>query len=142
VPSLALITVGLVAGTGYAIAFSRRGKVATTSMSGRYIELRTPGDPEAVFASILAIGAPYQVDDADRDKRIAVLSTPPSIWNFGFFFPIVVHPAPSGDGSRIEVRVRSRAFHGGARAARALVGCARAIEQLMTVPPARQIERT
>ncbi|NVB81052.1 MAG: hypothetical protein HOV81_21835 [Kofleriaceae bacterium] len=140
-PSLALITVGLVAGTGYAIAFSRRGKVATTSMSGRYIELRTSGDPEAVFASILAIGSPYQVDDADRDKRIAVLSTPPSIWNFGFFFPIIVHPATPDDGSRIEVRVRSRAFHAGTKAARALVGCARAIEQLMTVPTARQIER-
>lgn len=141
-PPIGLIVAGLVAGTGYAISFSRRGKIATTSMSGRYIELRTQGDPEAVFATILAIGTPYRVDDSDRGKRIAVLSTQPSIWNFGFFFPVIVHAATPDEGARIEVRVRPRAFHGGTKAARALVRCARAIELMFKIPTARQIERT
>lgn len=143
-PAIELVVIGLVAAASYAVAFTRRGRVATMPLTGRRIELRSPGDPESVFAAIVAIGPPYRVDDADRDKLVAVLSSPPSIWNRGFFYPVAVHPALPDEGSRIEVGVRSKGFgfDGALRLGRAQVRCARAIRRLLTIPPARQIERS
>ena len=48
-----------VASIGYVFAYRRKGRVSSVAISGRRIELQTPGDPAAVFDAIAAIGAPY-----------------------------------------------------------------------------------
>jgi hypothetical protein len=132
----ALIAGMAVASIGYVFAYRRKGRVVAGPITGRRIELQTPGDPAAVFDAIAAIGAPYAVDDAVRETRRLVLSSRPSIWSYGFLYPVAVH-ALEGGGARIEVGVFSRLFHLGPGMGRAHVLCARAIEQLLTVPPAR-----
>ncbi len=138
-PAGGLIAGGIAAVVGYAIAYTRRGSVRS-GMSERRLEIQTPGDPDSVFAALVAIGPPYRVDDADRETRTAVLSSRPSLWSYGFLYPVIVHPAVP-DGSRIELGVRSRFFHIGPGVGIAHLRCAKEIERLLTVPTARQIER-
>ena len=82
-PAGGLIAGGIAAVVGYAIAYTRRGSVRS-GMSERRLENRTPGDPDSVFAALVAIGPPYRVDDADRETRTAVLSSRPTLWSYGF----------------------------------------------------------
>ena len=127
----------VVAGAGYIYAYRRKGKVETMTIGARAVEIRNAADPDTVFASIAAIGPPYKVDDAEPVKRMLVLSSRPSIWSYGFLYPVIVHPDEGG--SRIELGVSSRFFHLGPGMGRAQSLCAKAIEALLTIPPARQL---
>src|SRR5262249_40151673 len=97
---LALIAVG------YAIAFSRKGKVASATLGGRNQELRSPAPPAEVFAKISAIGHPYKVDDRDPNTHTLVLSSPVTFFSWGFFYPVFLHA--EGTGTRIQIGVHSK----------------------------------
>lgn len=133
---LALMTGVLVASSLYVFAFRRKGSVRDTRIGVRHLELTSPGTTYDVFDKIAAIGPPYHVDDADRTKLILVLSSRPSIWSYGFLYPVVVREREGG-GSTITIGVASRLIHIGPGMGHAHERCARAIEALLTVPPAR-----
>jgi hypothetical protein len=134
---IALSIGAFVAGSLYIFAYRRKGAVGSTRIGVRSIELASPGRPDEVFNAIAAIGPPYTVDDADRDGRRLVLSSRPSIWSYGFLYPVIVREATDGDGSIVEIGVTSRLFHIGPGVGIAHERCARAIAELLTVPAAR-----
>jgi len=67
---------------------------------------------------------------------VLVLSSRPSIWSYGFLYPVVIR-GREGGGSTILIGVASRLFHLGPGTAHAHERCAAAIRALLTVPPAR-----
>ena len=134
---LSLLGAGLVCGAFYAFAYRRKGRVGSVRIGAMRIDLRSPAPPAEVFAAIAAIGPPYHVDDLDRDNRKLVLSSPPSLWSYGFLYPIDV--VADDGGTRIEIGVASRFFHVGPGMGRAHTWCAEAIARLLTLPPARML---
>lgn len=136
IDALALLTGAAFASSLYVFAYRRKGRVDATPIGSRIIEIQTAGAPADVFAAIGAIGPPYRVDDQLEAKHTLVLSSPPSIWSYGFLYPIVIR-ARDGGGSTILVGVCSRLIHVGPGMGHAQARCAKAIEELLTVPPAR-----
>ena len=121
----------------YAIAYRRKGRVGSVQLGAKRIELRSPADPSVVFDTIAAIGPPYRVDDLDSDRRMLVLSSRPSVWSYGFLYPVSV--VADNGGSLIVIGVQSRFIHVGPGPGQALKWCAQAIERMLTVPPARML---
>jgi hypothetical protein len=133
---IAFMAGGLLASTLYVFAFRRKGRVGATQIGASVIRLASPAPPSEVFDVIAAIGPPHHVDDADQDKLALVLSSRPSVWSYGFLYPVVIHPADDG-GSVLEIGVKSRLIHIGPGMGFAHARCVKAIEALLTVPPAR-----
>jgi hypothetical protein len=133
-------TSGLVVGCiavaiGYLIAASRKGRVATAKLGSRRLEVRSPAAVEQVFAAIAALGAPYKVDDKDANARVLVLSSPITVFSWGFLYPVFLHQ--DGAGTRIEVGCHSRLFQYGPVVTNAHRKCVAAIEQALSIPVAR-----
>ncbi len=133
---LAIMIGGLLASSLYVFAFRRKGRVGGTMIGARVIEVLSAGAPAEVFATIAAIGPPHTVDDQDSEKLVLVLSSRPSIWSYGFLYPVVIRPGESG-GSVVAIGVHSRLIHVGPGMGHAHERCAKAIGALLTVPPAR-----
>jgi hypothetical protein len=132
------LTVGaVVASSLYVFAYRRKGSVSDARIGARSIELASAGQPDDVFEAIAAIGPPYTVDDKDRVRRVLVLSSRPSIWSYGFLYPVIVRASADGAGTTVTLGVRSRLIHIGPGMGLAHERCARAIASLLTVPPAR-----
>ena len=132
------LTAGVVAAIAtYALAYRRKGRVGSVQIGAMRIELHSAAEPSVVFDTIAAIGPPYRVDDLDPDKLMLVLSARPSIWSYGWLFPVNV--LAEDTGSRIEIGIKSRLLHIGPGTGRAHKWCAQAIERLLTVPPARML---
>ena len=122
--------------TSYAVAALRRGNVKKHVVGASEIALTTSAAPRAAFEAIKQLGAPYRVDDADSESLRLVLSSRPNVFSVGFFYPIEIEPVDGG--SKVIVGVRSRFLFGGIiQTTRAHERCARAIEALFTLPPAR-----
>ena len=119
----------------YVIAAQRRGRVGVT-VATRRSDVFLPMDPAAVFARLQQIGARYRVDDADPATRQLVLSSPVTLFTWGFFYPVAVHPHGTA-GSRIEIGIQSRLFQWGRLVTHAHVRCAEEISQWLGVPAAR-----
>jgi hypothetical protein len=136
---LALVGAGLLCAAGYAVAYRRRGRIGTVRMGSIVGAVYARAQPDDVFNTIAAIGPPYRVDDSDREKRMLVLSSEPSFWSYGFFYPVHVLDDGNG-GTRVEIGVRSRFFHIGPGMGRAHTWCTEAISKLLTLPPARLLE--
>jgi hypothetical protein len=136
---LSFVGAGLLCAAGYAIAYRRRGRVGFVRMGSLVGVVYARARPDEVFDTIASIGPPYHVDDADRDRAMLVLSSRPSIWSYGFFYPVNVLDDGNG-GTRVEIGVRSRFFHIGPGMGRAHRWCTEAIARLLTVPPARLLE--
>ncbi len=120
------------------VAFNRRGGVGRTTMGGRRLEVQTAALPDAAFAGVQALGAPYKVDDADRARGLIVLSTAPSFTTWGFFYPVEIVARPGG-GSTIHVGIKSKVIQVGP-----IVGiwhrrCVQAIEAQLALPVARVV---
>ena len=126
----------VVAGCMLLIAFARRGTVSGQRIGGRRREVPAVAAPDAVFARLAAMGAPYRVDDSDAGERRLVLSTRPSIASFGFFYPIEIHARPDG-GSTVHVGIASKVFQYGPLVTRWHKKAEQAIAAQVTVPSAR-----
>jgi hypothetical protein len=125
----------VVIGVGYAIAFSRKGKVASTTMGSRQTEIHTQASPDQAFAAIAAIGRPYSVDDRDPGAKIVVLSSPVTFFTWGFLYPVFIHA--EGTGSRIQIGCQSKFIQMGPLVTNAHRKCVAAIEQSLSLPTAR-----
>ena len=125
-------------GIGYVVAFSRKGKVAGTSMTSRQHDVTSSASPAEAFAALRKIGHPYKVDDADASSNILVLSSPVTFFSWGFLYPVFITPGPSG-GSRILVGCGSKLFQMGPIVTNAHNKCVAAIEAALSAAPARVV---
>ncbi len=121
---------------GYAVGGLRRGNVRKHVIGVREISVITSAEPTVAFAAVAHVGAPYRVDDSDAESRRLVLSTRPTVFSFGFLYPIEITAFESG--SKITIGIRSKFLYGGMIVtAHAHERCARMIEALFAVPPMR-----
>jgi hypothetical protein len=134
-PWLFIVIPAIVVGLGLLFAFTRRGSVGGTTIGSRRLELHVPGDPATVFTRLLQLAGRYKVDDSDREHRIVVFSSSPTLATWGFFYPVIVHAAASG--SRIEIGIQSKLIQMGPLVTRAHKEVVKAIEQLLGIPAAR-----
>jgi hypothetical protein len=137
-----LVAIAMVA-LGFLVAFSRRGSVSSARFDYRAIKLRTAGDPDAVFERIRelpSVNPRYRLDDEDPGQRILVLSSNPSLFSWGFFYPVVV-TATAGGGAEIRIDIQSRFIQFGPVVSHNRQRCAEAIEKLLSLPAARVVAR-
>jgi len=120
---------------GYGIAFTRKGKVASAVLGGRVHELHTPASPEQAFAALAAIGTPYTVDDRDPRTKVLVLSSPVTLFSWGFLYPVYLHA--EGTGTRIQIGCHSKFFQMGPIVTNAHGKVRAAIERALSLPQAR-----
>jgi hypothetical protein len=125
----------IVVGVGYAIAFTRKGSVAGASMGSRRLEVHTPASPEQAFERVRTMGGKFIADDSDPNAKVIVLSSPVSLFSWGFLYPVFIHA--EGAGSRIEIGIKSKFVQIGPVVGKWHRDCAAAIEQALSVPPAR-----
>jgi hypothetical protein len=128
---------------GFLVAFSRRGKVSSARFDYKAIKLRTAGEPEAVFQRIRELASlhpKYKLDDEDPAQRILVFSSNPSLFSWGFFYPVVVTPT-AGGGAEVRIDIQSRFIQFGPVVSHNRQKCADAIEKMLSVPAARVVAR-
>lgn len=128
---------------GFLVAFSRRGKVSSARFDYRAIKLRTAGEPDAIFERIRELPGlhpKYKLDDEDPERHILVFSSNPSLFSWGFFYPVVV-TATAGGGSEIRIDIQSRFIQFGPVVSHNRQKCADAIEKMLSVPSARVVAR-
>jgi hypothetical protein len=121
---------------GYAVAFTRKGRVGATTIGTRRQEAFIPADPPAVFARLQKISGRLQIDDADPATNRLVLSSSVSLFTWGFLYPIEIHPHGAG-GSRVVIGIHSKVFQAGPLVTRAHSQCTEEISQWLAVPAAR-----
>jgi hypothetical protein len=119
----------------FAVSFLRKGSVHATTMTPRRLHVSSSGDPDVVFARLATIIGVYRVDDQDPRARILVLSSPASVFSWGFFYPVIVRP--EGAGCTIEIGIRSKIFQVGPVVGHAHNRCKEAIERVLSLPQAR-----
>lgn len=134
VPLYIVVLIGL----AYVFASFRRGKVSRVSKSGSTRTLQIAADPDLVFKTLSGPFDRYKVDDADATRRIVVLSIPPSLFAWGFFFPVWIEASPSG-GSLVEIGIESKLFQWGPIVSRAHTRCVASIEGLLRPAAARVV---
>jgi hypothetical protein len=121
---------------GYVIALTRKGRVGVTLVGSRRHELFVPLDPDSVFARLQRVDVRYRIDDADPATKRLVLSSSPSLFTWGFLFPINIRDH-AGGGSDIEVGIHSRLVQAGPLVTRAHARCLDDISQALGVPATR-----
>lgn len=122
---------------GYVVAFTRKGSVRGTSMPARQDIVSSRASPDQVMAALRQLGPPYTVDDADDRAKIVVLSSPVTLFSWGFFYPVYI--TPMGEGSRIIIGCSSKLFQMGPVVTNAHGKCIKAIEAALGVAPARVV---
>jgi hypothetical protein len=137
-----MVAIGMVA-IGFLVAFSRRGKVSSARFDYKAVKLRNAGEPDAVFERIRELSSmhpKYKLDDEDPSQRILVFSSNPSLFSWGFFYPVVVTPT-AGGGTEVRVDIQSRFIQFGPVVSHNRQKCADAIEKMLSVPAARVVAR-
>jgi hypothetical protein len=125
----------LVIVVGYGIAFTRKGKVASTTLGGRVHEIHTQATPEQAFAAIAAINKPFSIDDRDPSRSILVLSSPVTLFSWGFLYPVFLHAEPGG--TRIQIGCHSKFFQMGPVVTNAHGKARDAVQHALALPVAR-----
>jgi hypothetical protein len=131
------------AGIGFLVAFTRRGRVSSARFDYKAIKLHSPGSPDTVFARVRELAGmhpKYKLDDEDPNQKILVFSSSPSLFSWGFFYPVVVTP-DAGGGSQVQIDIQSRFFQWGPVVSHNRQNCANAIEKLLSVPGAQVVSR-
>ncbi|WNV86378.1 hypothetical protein [Umezawaea sp. Da 62-37] len=96
----------------YLVASSRKGSVGAVAMTNRRIVLHSAAPPGAVYSWLTQYCPPgYSVEDADPANGIVVLSSKPTFFTYGFFFPAIV--CTEGTGTRVDLGIKSRLFQYG-----------------------------
>ena len=97
----------VVSGVLLVAAFSRKGSVTAVVMGRRRIVLRSAAPPDAVYAWLTQYcPAGYSVDDADPARGIVIMSSRPTVFTWGFFYPIAVVPRDAGTDVHIGIKSR------------------------------------
>jgi hypothetical protein len=101
---------------GYSIAFSRKGKVGSTTIGKRRTVLHSSASPRQTLEALTQQPlSGYQTHDVG--PLGAVFATSPSFFSWGFLFPVDVTAVP--DGSRIDIGIRTRLYQYGPLVTRA-----------------------
>lgn len=94
------------------VVFTRKGSVATIAMTKRRIVLHSAAPPQAVYAWITQYcPSGYSVEDHDPARGIVILSSRPTAFTWGFFYPIAVYPEDGG--TRVDLGIKSKLFQYG-----------------------------
>jgi hypothetical protein len=109
--------------------------VSAAVLGRRVHEVQTPASPEQAFAAIAAIGKPYTVDDQEARTKVLVLSSPVTLFSWGFLYPVYLHA--EGTGTRIQIGCHSKFFQMGPIVAGAHGKVRDAIERALSLPQAR-----
>jgi hypothetical protein len=128
---------------GFLVAFSRRGKVSSARFDYKAVKLRIGGEVEAVYQRIRELSSmhpKYKLDDEDQQQHILVFSSNPSLFSWGFFYPVVVTPT-AGGGCEVRVDIQSRFIQFGPVVSHNRQKCADAIEKMLAIPAARVVAR-
>jgi hypothetical protein len=124
--------------TGYVVAGLRRGKVRKHFIGAKQIDVVVLAEPALAFEAIKQVGEPFHVDDSDADSKRIVLSSNPTVFSWGFFYPIEI--APFERGSKITIGIKSKFLWAGSIVTQtAHKRCARAVEATFTAPPMRVV---
>jgi hypothetical protein len=124
-------------GLAYTISFLRKGRVAGVSMTSRREEISSPATPSEVFAALRLIGHPFKVDDSDAASNILVLSSPVTLFSWGFLYPVFI--TPNGSGSKIVIGCGSKLIQIGPVVTNAHNKCIAAIRAALSAAPARVV---
>ncbi|MDI5977902.1 hypothetical protein [Amycolatopsis magusensis] len=117
-PFLVVVFVVALVGVMLLVAFARKGSVAAIAMTARRIGLHTAAPPDMVYAWLTQHGpAGYSVDDAAAVRGIVILSSRPTGFTWGFFYPAVIHA--EGAGTRVDLGIKSKLFQYGPLVTRA-----------------------
>ena len=119
---------------GYVIAFTRKGSVASASLGSRRKEFVVPADIETAFRSISSMRGKFTVDDRDPATKVIVLSSPVTLFTWGFLFPVFLHA--EGTGTRVVVGCHSKFFQIGPLVTKSHDACEAAIKAEFALPPA------
>jgi len=123
-------------GVAYVVAFTRKGKVSM-GMTSRREEISSPASPAEVFAALRLIGPPYTVDDVDASSNMLVLSSPVTLFSWGFLYPVLI--TPNGTGSKIVIGCGSKVFQLGPVVTNAHNKCVATVEAALSAAPARVV---
>lgn len=94
------------------VAFTRKGSVGTVAMTTRRIVLHSAVPPGAVYDWLTQYSpSGYLVEDTDPARGIVILSSRPTAFSYGFFYPVVVYP--EGAGTRVDLGIKSKVFQYG-----------------------------
>lgn len=94
------------------VAFTRKGSVAAIAMTKQRIVLHATAPPDVVYGWLTQhCPAGYSVEDADPARRIVILSSRPTLFTLGFFYPTFVYT--EGGGTRVDLGIKSKAFQYG-----------------------------
>ncbi|MGX7828737.1 hypothetical protein ACTG9Q_26940 [Actinokineospora sp. 24-640] len=100
------------------VAFSRTGSVTAVRMTKRRIVLYTEVPPGVVYSWLVQhCPAGYSVDDHDPTRGVVILSSRPTAFTWGFFYPAVVYA--NGTGTRVDFGIKSKVFQYGPLVTRA-----------------------
>ncbi|MBL9016739.1 MAG: hypothetical protein JNL83_21305 [Myxococcales bacterium] len=123
-------------GVAYVVAFARKGKVSM-GMTSRREEISSPASPAEVFAALRLIGPPYTVDDVDASSNMLVLSSPVTLFSWGFLYPVLI--TPNGSGSKIVIGCGSKVFQLGPVVTNAHNKCVATVQAALSAAPARVV---
>ncbi|OLT48971.1 hypothetical protein BJF85_11010 [Saccharomonospora sp. CUA-673] len=99
-------------GTMLLIAHNRTGTVAAVGMTKRRMVLVSQAPPQALYGWLTQYSPDgYKIEDVDPSTGRFVLSSRPTLFSWGFFFPGVVYADQYG--SRLELGITSRAVQWG-----------------------------
>ena len=136
-PIIFLLIPLVMVGIGLIVAFSKKGSVAGAQMGSRVLDVHTPADPDTAFAKIKGMGGLYKVDDSDPSRRVIVLSSSPTMFSWGFLYPVFIQP--EGSGSSIQVGIHSKCIQWGPIVTRAHKDVIARIERALGVATARAV---
>ncbi|ANN17901.1 hypothetical protein SD37_21125 [Amycolatopsis orientalis] len=112
------VVMAVLVGVSLLVAFIRKGSVATVAMTARRIKLHTAAPPEMVYTWLTQYcPTGYSVEDHDATRGIVILSSRPTAFTWGFFYPAVIHA--EGAGTRVDVGIKSKLIQYGPLVTRA-----------------------
>jgi len=93
---------------GFAIALTARRSYANRPRPTRLLTLTTRRSPEEVRARAAGLTG-YQLVEDLPDKRTITLKSAPTLFSWGFFFPIYLDSQPDAT-TQVTIGIESRAF--------------------------------
>lgn len=128
-PLISVVVLFLLVGVALLVGFTKKGSVATVAMTARRIVLHSMAPPDVVYAWLTRYyPTGYSVEDHDPVRGIVILSSRPTAFTYGFFYPAIVYA--EGAGTRVDLGIKSKVFQYGPLVTRAHRKLAQALAAL------------
>lgn len=109
------LTVGLVVmGLGFAVAFTARRSYVGRNRPSRLLSLTTDRSSQEVREALLALAqcSKYKLEEDKPEHQLVTLSSRPTAFSWGFFFPIYIEPQKDGP-TQLTIGIESKVFQYG-----------------------------